>query len=106
MLAALKVIHEKNWKYLDPEAQGFQSVKSCNRSLCTSSRPSFFVFDFWWSMHRVPRNSSLVLPLLVGTGFSVSLPTSNTESCNEDEEVSVGAVEEELADKPGTTNGT
>ena len=34
------------------------------------------------------------------------LLTSNTESCDEDvEEVGVG-VEEELVDKPGTTNGT
>ena len=33
--------------------------------------------------------------------------TSNAESCDEDDgEVGEGAVEEELADKPGTTNGT
>ena len=32
---------------------------------------------------------------------------SNTESCDEDDgEVGEGIVEEELADKPGTTNGT
>ena len=49
---------------------------------------------------------TLVLPLLSGTGFSVYLLTSNTESCDEHvEEVSVGIVEE-LVDKPGTTNGT
>ena len=35
------------------------------------------------------------------------LLTSNTESCDEDDgEASEGVVEEELADKPGTTNGT
>ena len=35
------------------------------------------------------------------------LLTSNTESCDEDDgEVGEGLVEEELADKPGTTNGT
>ena len=35
------------------------------------------------------------------------LLTSNTESCDEDvEEVDEGVVEEELADKQGTTNGT
>ena len=35
------------------------------------------------------------------------LLTSNTESHDEDDgEVSEGVVEEELADKPGTTNGT
>ena len=52
------------------------------------------------------RNSSLVLPLLSGTGFSVYLSTSNTESCDEDDgEVGEGEVKEELTDKPGTTNG-
>ena len=51
---------------------------------------------------RFPRSSSLVLPLLSGTGFSVYLLTSNSESCDEDdEEVGVGC-EEELVDKPGT----
>ena len=51
-----------------------------------------------------PRSSSLVLPLLSCTGFSVYLLTSNTESCDEDDgEVVEGAVEEEPADKPGTT---
>ena len=53
-----------------------------------------------------PRSSSIVLPLLSGTGFSVYLLSSNTESCDEDDdEVGVGVVEE-LVDKPGTTNGT
>ena len=51
------------------------------------------------------RSSSLVLPLLSGTGFSVYLLTLNTESCDEDDDVRVGVVEE-LVDKPGTTNGT
>ena len=54
-----------------------------------------------------PRSSSLALPLLSGAGFSVYLLTSNTESCDEvDGEVGESVVEEELADKPGTTNGT
>ena len=53
-----------------------------------------------------PRSSSLVLPLLSGTGFSVYLLASNTESCDEhDYEVGVGVVEE-LVDKPGTTSDT
>ena len=53
-----------------------------------------------------PCASSLVLPLLSGNGFSVYLLTSNTESCDEDdEEVGVG-VAEELVDKPRTANGT
>ena len=65
------------------------------------------VFGFCGFMQRVARSSSLVLPLLSGTGFSVYLLTSNTESCDEDDgEVGEGAVEDELADKPGTTNGT
>ena len=85
-----------------------QSRKSCNRSLCTSSRPPFlFLFSVFVDLcSGFVRNSSLVLPLLSGTGFSVYLLTSNTESCDEDvEEVGVGVVEE-LIDKPGTTNGT
>ena len=53
-----------------------------------------------------PGSSSLVLPLLSGTGFSVCLLTSNTESSDEHvEEVGVG-VAEELVDKPGPSNGT
>ena len=39
--------------------------------------------------------------------FLVYLSASNTESCDEDDgEVGEGVVEEELADKPGTTSGT
>ena len=61
---------------------------------------AFLIFLFLVSVGSCsgfPRNSSLVLPLLPGTGFSVYLLTSNTESCDEDEEVE-GVVEEELAD--------
>ena len=58
------------------------------------------------SCNGFPRSSPLVLPLLPGTGFSVYLVSSNTESRDEDDgEVGVG-VAEELVDKPGTTNGT
>ena len=68
----------------------------------------YFCFRFlWFHAAGLPRTSSLVLPLLSGTGFSVYLLTSNTESCDEDDgEVGEGVVEEELADKPSTTNGT
>ena len=57
------------------------------------------------------RSSSLVLPLLSGTGFSVCLLASHTESCDQDDDdddddVGVGVLDEELADKAGTTNGT
>ena len=84
-----------------------QSVNPCDISLCTSSRPSSLLLfsvavgSYSGSSHK----SSLVLPLLSGTGFSVYLLSSNTESCDEDDEESVG-VAEELVDKPGTTNGT
>ena len=49
-----------------------QSGNSCNRSHCTSSRPSFLlVFSVSVDLCIVfPRRSSLVLPLLSGTGFS------------------------------------
>ena len=62
LLAAPLVNHERNWKCLDIQAQGFpvalkdyvhrpishlnscnQSSNSCNSSLCTSSCPSFFL---------------------------------------------------------------
>ena len=127
LLATALQVYEKNWKCLDPLGAGFlrgsegqlsstkfplnsggsQSGKSCNRSLCTSSRPSF-LFVISVSVDECSgfsRSSSLILPLLSGTGFSVYLSTSNTESCDEDdEEVGVGVVEE-LAVAPRTTNG-
>ena len=66
-----------------------------------------FVFGFCGFMQRVSRSSSLVLPHLSGTGCSVYLLTSNSESCDDDDgEMGEGVVDEELADKPGTTNGT
>ena len=69
-----------------------------------------FIFSFSVAVDPCggfPGNSSLVLPFLSGTGFSVYLLTSNTESCDKDDgEAGEGVVEEELADKPGTTNGT
>ena len=86
-----------------------QSSNSCDISLCTSSdTPVLFLFSVSVdSCNGSHRNSSLVLPVLSGTGFSVYLLTSNTESCDEDDgDVGEGVVEEELADKLGTTNGT
>ena len=48
------------------------------------------------SCRGFPRSSPLVLPLLSGTGFSVYLFASNTESCDEDDgEVGERVVEEE-----------
>ena len=68
----------------------------------------YFLFSVSVDSRSVsPRSSPLILPLLSCTGFSVYLLTSNTESCDEDdEEVDEGVVEEELADIPGTTSGT
>ena len=86
-----------------------QSGNSCEKSLYNSSdSPFIFLFSVPVdSCSGSPRRSSLVLPLLSGTRFSVCLLTSTTESCDEDdEEVGEGVVEEELADKPRTTNGT
>ena len=78
-------------------------------ALCASS-DSLFLFLFSVSVNSCsgsPRSSSLVLPLLSGTGFSAYLLISQTESCDEDDgEVGKGVVEEELVDKPGTKNGT
>ena len=78
-----------------------QFGNSCDISLCTSSdSPVLFLFSVSvGSCSGFPRSSSLVLPLLSGTGFSVDLLTSNTESCDEDDgEAGEGVVEEELAD--------
>ena len=77
-------------------------------SLYSSDSPFLLLFSVSVvSCSGFHRSSPLVLPLLSGTGFSVYLWTSNTESCDEDDgEVGEGVVEEELADKPGTTNGT
>ena len=80
--------------------------KSCNRSRCTSSRLSFFLFRISVGLCiGFPCSSSLVLPLISSAGLSVYLLTSNTESCYEDDEVGVGVVEE-LVGKPRTTNGS
>ena len=71
LLATPLIIHEKNWKSLDIHDQGFRVAlkdsvhrpnspwtlaingNSCNRSLCTSSRPLFFVFVFCRFMLQV-----------------------------------------------------
>ena len=83
------------------------SGTSCNSSLRNSSSPSFLlVYSVSVDLCcKFSRSSSLVLPLLSGSGFSVCLLTSNTESYDEDvKEVGVDDAEE-LVDKPGTTNG-
>ena len=68
-----------------------------------------FIFLFLVSVcicSGFPRSSSLILPLLSCTGFSMYLLTSNTESCVEDDGEGEGVGEEELVNKPGTANGT
>ena len=98
------------WGYVyRPDSLGTPASNSCDRSLCTSSRPSFLrLFSVsGGSCSGFHRSSPHVLPLLFGTGFSVYLLTSNTESCDDDDDEKVDeSVIEELVDKPGTTNGT
>ena len=78
--------------------------------LCISSRPSFlFLFSVSVGLCcRFLRSSShSYFHFFIVLELSVYLLTSNAESCDEDDgEVGEGVVEEELADKPGTTNGT
>ena len=78
-------------------------------SLCFFSSPILnFGFRFLW-IHAagLPRSSPLKLPLLSGNGFSVFCWHQTRNPCDEDDgEVGEGVVEEEFADKPGTTNGT
>ena len=90
------------------------SLKSCSHSSKSCDRFALYFFAssvlFWFSVSvgscsGFPRSSSLVLPLLSGAGFWVYLLTSNTESCDEDDEAGVGDVEE-LVGEPGTTNGS
>ena len=59
------------------------------------------------------RSSSFIPPFLFDTGASTSLFSdteslfSDVDSCDDDgDEADEGVVEEELADIPGTTNGT
>ena len=69
--------------------------------------PISILFSVSESCNGSLRSSPLVLPLLSCIGFSVYLLTSNTESCDKDDgEVGEGVVEEELVDKPGSTDGT
>ena len=92
-----------------------QSGKSCNRSLCTSWRPSFL---FWFlvvvdSCCGHPRSSSFVRPPLSDPGVSTPLLSdteslfADVDSCDEDDdEADESVVEEELAVIPRTKNGT
>ena len=64
MLAALKAIHEKNWKRLGV-LEHFHQQNSCSHS----GRPC----------DEFPRTSSLILSPLVGAGCSVRV----TVSCDE-----------------------
>ena len=52
-----------------------QSGNSCDKPLCSSSRPSFLflILVSVDSCNGFLRSSSFVLPLLFGTGFSMSL---------------------------------
>ena len=127
LLATPLLNHEKNLKCFGIHAQGFpmalMDYVHPPKSLWTpAANPAFHVIDrfvllrvlhfylcFWFLLVQAsgfPGAPHSYFPLLSGTGFSVYLLTSNTESCDgDDEEVGVGVVEE-LVDKPGTTNGT
>ena len=117
LLATLLVIHEKNWQCLYIQAQGFPWLSRSTfiaipashaiDSLCTSSRSSFL---FVFSVSVGLCSGFPVAPHSYFHFFRVldvrCLVTSNTESCDQDdEEVGVGVVEEPV-DKPGTTNST
>ena len=110
LLAALKVIHEKNWKRLGvlehyhPPNFALNSSSHSGRSRNGSPRTSALSFLFGFSVSagprdESPRTASLMLSLLVDVGCSMGV----TASCDED----VGEDElEELVDRPRTTNGT
>ena len=74
----------------------------------------YFCFRFLWNHATgLPEALHSYLHFLSDTGASTSLfsdnesPFSYVDSCDEDDgEVGEGVVEEELADIPGTTNGT
>ena len=127
LLAAPLEVHEMIWKCLDFHALGFLKallnyfhqpnslwIPVANQAihaicLLVLLRLHHFggISDSVDSCSGSPRSSSFVLPLLSCNGFSLYLLTSNTESFDEnDGEVGEGVVEEELADKPGTTNCT
>ena len=100
--ALLKYFHQPNSLWIPVANQAPHAIY-----LFVLSRVHHFYFSVSVdSCSGSPRSSSVVLPLLSGAGFSVYLLTSNTESCDEDSEVSESVLEEELADEPGTTTGT
>ena len=121
ILAAPLEVHEMTWKCHDFLALSltkallkyFHQPNKLSLVACGQSDNSWDISFYFTllifillsvsvdSCNESPRSSSLVLPLLSGTGFSVYLLTSESG----DEEVSEGVVEEELADKPETTNG-
>ena len=88
-------------------SRGFAGLLSSTKFSLAVSRASHAidrfallrVLFFWFSASvglcsGFPRSSSFVLPLLSVAGFSVYLLTSKTESCDEDDDESVGVVEE------------
>ena len=133
MLAAPLEDHETNWKCAllcirSPRrlSEVLSSTKfflnscsqlgnSCDISLCTSF-DSLFLFRFLVSVESCNgslRSSSFIPLFLSDTGTSTSLVSdteslvSDVDSCDEDgDEADEGAVVEELADIPGTINGT
>ena len=113
LLAALKVIHENNWKrlgvlehyHLPDFLELFQPFWLIMRRVSSYFLVVVILFGFSVSTgpcDRFPCTSSLILSLLVGAGCSVGV----TVYCDEDvREVGEDEVEE-LVDRPGTTKGT
>ena len=113
MLAALKVIHGKNWKrrgvlehfLYQIVLELFKPFWQITQRVARASSMSSILFGFSVSAgprDELPRTSSLILSLLVAAGCSVEVSVSCDEDVGE-----VGEDElEELVDRPGTTNGT
>ena len=134
MLAAPLEVDETNWKCLHPSASSLpeallryfhqpnspwipvanQAIHAIYLFLLLSIHYFDFRFSFFVdSRSGSHRGTSFVPPLLSDTGVSTPLlsdtesPLADVDSCDEDDdEADEGAVEEELAVIPGTTNGT
>ena len=101
LLAAPKVIHEKNWKHVEVLETFHQPIHPWT----PVANPAHLATHHSAIPRRhflFPRadESSLAFSLLLVAGISVSVTVSCDENVGEVDEV------EELVDEPGTTNGT
>ena len=116
LLATPLATHEKNWKCLDIQAQGYpvaltDYVHRPNSLRTPAANPAIHVIDRFVHLRVLHFYFCFRFLLIHAAGFPVaphSYFTGKTESCDEDdeddEEVGVDVMEE-LVDKPGTTNG-